>query len=105
MSFAPPTGPPIARPWTVTFRGDTFTPADITVEHLRIVAELAGFDSWDWIDLDDIHPARGPLRLLALLVARRCVADGIQGRAAVLRVAAKFDDVTLTELTDAITLG
>lgn len=91
--------------WAIRWNGREWRRSDVTAEHLRIIAELTGVDSWTSIDLDDLHPAYGPLRVLALIVAFTCVDERVRGRTAVLRVVESFASVPADELLAAVRLS
>ena len=91
--------------WTLNWRGQTWTDRDLTGEHAAALAEMMGIaPSWDWFDPSDLHPAMGPLQLIALIAAFVVVADDVHGMAARMAVLNAIRDMSLDELLGAIEL-
>lgn len=87
------------KPWSITWRGRTWRRSDMTVEHARIIGEFLGTDTWTWHAL---HPARGPLHLVAVVVACLCVDGNIRTPEGVAVVVDLFDPFTIDELRQAL---
>lgn len=95
----------ITEAWTLTWQGRTWSDRDLTGEHAAAVAELIGAaPTWDWFDLSDIHPAMGPLQVMALLAAFVVVDDGVHGTAARIAVLNAIKEATVDDLLAAVGL-
>lgn len=103
-TLAPPTGPRItATDWALNWQGKRYTSADLTGEHCAVIAELLGTaPSWDVLDVRALHPALGPLQVMALLAAFRIVEEQVQGAAARQAFLAMVKQSTVAELLEAI---
>ena len=60
---APPT------PWTITWRGDSWSESDLSGKHLSALALIAGRDDFDMLEMS---PTNGHQRLMMMIAA--CVA-------------------------------
>ncbi len=91
--------------WAIDWRDRTWTSHDLTGEHTAVVAELLGIaPSWDWFNPVELHPALGPLQMMALIAAFTIVADDVQGAPARQAVLAALKGNTVDELVAAIKL-
>ena len=85
--------------WVIDWRGNTWKSTDLTGEHASAVAELLNIDpTWDWFDVSELHPARGPLALMALIAAFTCVDQEVVGVAARRAVLDAIKEASLDEL-------
>lgn len=91
--------------WAINWRDHTWTSDDLTGEHTAVVAELLGIaPSWDWFNPAELHPALGPLQLMALIAAFTIVADDVRGNPARQAVLTTLKGATVAELVEAIEL-
>ena len=91
--------------WSLTWQGQTWTNRDMTGDHAAAVAEMIGAPpGWDWFDLSELHPARGPLQVMSLLAAFVVVAEGVQGTAARVTVLNTIKEATVDVLLAAVQL-
>jgi hypothetical protein len=92
--------------WSLTWQGRTWTNRDLTGEHAAAVGEMLGMSpTWDWFDMTELHPALGPLQVMALIAAFVVVDDGVQGTAARIRVLDAIKGATVDDLLEAINLS
>jgi hypothetical protein len=63
--------------WRITWRGKSWTDADVTGQHLATLALLSGTDDFAQLDID---PRHGHQRLMSMLMALVAVdrADGLE---------------------------
>lgn len=91
--------------WTINWRGTTWTSADLTGEHVAVIAELLDIaPPWEWFNVADLHPAGGPLQMMSLVAAFTIVDADVQGAAARRRVLETVKDATVDELLDALSV-
>ena len=92
-----------ATAWTIDWRGHTWHSTDLTGNHAAAVAELLGVDpGWEWFDVAALHPARGPLHVMALVAAFLCIDSDVRGMAARTAVLAGVKEATVDELVAAV---
>lgn len=70
----PPTGPPVTalappKSWRIEWRGRSFRESDLTGEHLAVLAVLNGQDDWSQLDMAQVSPTLGPVRLMLMIAA------------------------------------
>lgn len=85
--LAPPTGR-----WRIEWGGRSWSEDDLTGAHLAFVALLNGVDDWQALDVANLNPAIGPVRLMNLLAAFIAVEAG----------EAMDDPVALTQVIRAV---
>jgi hypothetical protein len=91
--------------WTLTWNDKTWTDHDLTGEHAAAVGEMLGVSpTWDWFDLSELHPAMGPLQVMALLAAFVVVDEGVKGTAARVAVLDMIKRASVDDLLEALTL-
>lgn len=89
--------------WRIEWQGAEWTSADLTGEHIAVIAELLDVaPSWQWLNAADLHPALGPLQLMSLIAAFVIVDEGVQGNAARRRVLEALKDSTADDLLAAL---
>lgn len=63
--------------WRIEWQGRTWSEDDLTGAHLALVALLNGVDDWATLDVANLDPRIGPVRLMNLLAAFIAVDAGI----------------------------
>lgn len=91
--------------WSIEWRGSTWTSADLTGDHVAVVAELLDIaPPWDWFNVSDLHPALGPLQMVSLVAAFTIVEQQVVGKAARRSVMEAVKEATVDELLAALKL-
>lgn len=106
----PPTGPRVeqAEPgpqWRIEWRGRVWRESDLKGAHLAFVALLNGNDDWQMLDVRDLNPAVGPVRLMSLISAFMAVEQGVElaeDDLALVRIIREVGEASAAELLDAV---
>lgn len=92
--------------WTINWRGSTWTSADLTAQHVAVVAELMDIaPPWDWFNAHDLHPALGPLQMVSLIAAFTIVDQRVVGIGARRAVLEATKEATVDELLASLELS
>lgn len=83
--------------WRIGWRGRSWTDADIRGEHLAFVALMTGDDSWRMLEVAEVHPEAGPVRLMCLIAALVAVDDAVSDEE---QLAAIIRDVRATPVAE-----
>lgn len=91
--------------WSINWRGSTWTSADLTAQHVAVVAEVLDIaPPWSWFNVADLHPALGPLQMVSLVAAFTIVEQQVVGVAARRAVLEAVKEATVDELLAALEL-
>jgi hypothetical protein len=107
--WAAPTGSPVdvasvRGGWRIGWRGRVWTDADIRGEHLAFVALLTGDDSWRMLDVADVRPEVGPVRLMCLIAALVAVDDAVSDETELAEIIVRVRATPVAELLDALSV-
>ena len=97
--------PPPGRTWRIEWRGRTWRESDLKGSHLAFVALLNGTDDWQMLDVADLNPTVGPVRLMNLIAAFMAVeqgADAAEDETVLVRIIREVGEAPAAELLDAV---